>query len=153
MSDDSPLPPNKRGTNPRSWENLIKSKPGDPSRNPTGKNGRVRREIVAAFMEEPSGSDPDICKGRRVLESIYRRALKGSDQAAKTLLEHWKGKPSQEVDLTSSDGSMSPLGEVVTYRVPDNGRGPKATDPNVKPPASGTMPTVPETDNGGTDHD
>ena len=54
MSDDSPFPPSKRGTNPRSLANLRPSKPGEPSRNPEGHNGRRRSELIAAVPDAVS---------------------------------------------------------------------------------------------------
>jgi len=119
MSDDSPFPPNKRGTNPRSLANLRPRHKGDPSPNKTGYNGRNRADRVAAFLEEVD--DTTIgkrlqatigCPGvSRIYALLHREWLRGmgkSEIASKTLIEQWAGRPKQQVDLTSSDRSMSP---------------------------------------------
>lgn len=107
MSDDSPKP--ERKPNP-GWANLRPPIQKGEVRNPKGNNGRVRAEVVAAFLEESTETDPNVCKGRKVLEKTYAQALKGNVQAQKLLIEHWKGKPKQQLDLSSEDGSMSPMG-------------------------------------------
>lgn len=107
---DSPFPPDKsedvsgdapkygRGQNPRSRCNLIApAKPGEV-RNPKGHNGQTKSEILAMVMEEPSESDPERRKIEMVVRAQYRRALRGSDQAAKTLIEHYKGLPSRPMN-------------------------------------------------------
>jgi hypothetical protein len=118
MADDL-NPPSKRGTNPRSLGNLKPSYPGQPGRNPTGNNGRTRAETVAKFLEETD----DTAMGKALLEKVgcpggtrirgllHREWLAGmgkSDLARKTLIEQYAGRPKQQVDLTSSDRSMSP---------------------------------------------
>ena len=120
MADDSPFPPSKRGTNPRSLANLRPHVKGDPSRNPEGHNGRVRAERVAEFLEAPEDTDiglkiirklglPDNTPRIDVL--LHREFLAGlgkSDLARKGLREQYAGRPRQQMDLTSSDRSMSP---------------------------------------------
>ena len=122
MSDDSPFPPSKRGTNPRSLANLRPSKPGEPSRNPEGHNGRRRSELIAAFLESPEDTDigkkliaklglpPGTPRIIAILQREVLAALGKSDLARKGLREQFGGKPRISADLTSSDGSMSPLG-------------------------------------------
>jgi hypothetical protein len=114
MSDD-PFPPSKRGTNPRSLANLIPpAAKGEPSRNPKGNNGRVRGEIVAAFLAEvdstPIGIElmkkvgcPD---GSRIKALLHREWLAGmgkSEPARKTLIEYAAGRapeaPESLVDI------------------------------------------------------
>ena len=119
MSDDSPFPPSKRGKNPRSLGNLRPGVKGEPSRNPAGNNGRTRAETVANFLEETD----DTAMGKTLLEKVgcpggtrirgllHREWLAGmgkSDLARKTLIEQYAGRPKQQLDLTSSDRSMSP---------------------------------------------
>ena len=121
MSDDSPFPPDKRGTNPRSLANLKPRRKGDPSPNKTGFNGRTRAERVAAFLEEvddtPIGKSlmakvgcPGVSRIEAVLHREWLAAMGKSDLARKGLREAYAGKPRQAVDLESPDGSMSPLG-------------------------------------------
>jgi hypothetical protein len=118
MADDSPFPPSKRGTNPKSLGNLRPGTKGEV-RNPAGNNGRTRAETVAKFLEETD----DTAMGKALLEKVgcpggtrirgllHREWLAGmvkSDLARKTLIEQYAGRPKQQLDLTSSDRSMSP---------------------------------------------
>jgi len=122
MSDDSPFPPDKRGKNPNSLANLIKSKPGDPSRNPTGKNGRTRVERIAKILEGAAATSVELAMVKKlglpedtplIDALVHREVIAGlgkSDAARKGLREQYAGRPRQQVDLSSEDGSMSPLG-------------------------------------------
>jgi hypothetical protein len=74
-------------------------------RNPLGKNGRERSDYVVGILSEMDRGQPLIW---HVVKAQIRRARKGSDAAAKTLIEHFKGRAKVEVDLISSDRSMSP---------------------------------------------
>ena len=123
MSDDaekpSPFPPSKSGKNPRSLANLRPGVAGEPPRNPEGHNGRTRAETVAKFLEETD----DTAMGKALLEKVgcpggtrirgllhreWLAAMGKSDLARKTLIEQYAGRPKQQLDLTSSDRSMSP---------------------------------------------
>ena len=74
-------------------------------RNPLGKNGRERSDYIVGVLSELDRGQPRI---RRILLAGYRRSLRGSDVAFKALVEQWGGKARQQLDLTSSDRSMSP---------------------------------------------
>ena len=128
MADDKPTPPPapwpevtaalddevKRKTPPH-WKRLVRAqslanlrpcRPGEV-RNPKGKNGFRRTEFIAAWLETPTLTDPDKTRIEKVLETQYARALKGSDPAAKVLLEFYGGKPRQQMDVTSGNKSLS----------------------------------------------
>lgn len=75
-------------------------------RNPTGKNGRERSDYVVSVLEERDKNG--VSHIRRILLKQIQRAERGSDQAGKTLIDHYKGKARLEIDHTSSDRSMSP---------------------------------------------
>lgn len=119
MADDSPFPPSKRGTNPRSLANLIPAVKGEPSRNPTGKNGRTRAELIAKILEAPAATATELAMIRKLglpddtplIEAlVHREVLAGfgkSDLARKGLREHFAGKPRQQVDVTSDDEKLS----------------------------------------------
>ena len=83
-------------------------KPGE-TRNPSGKNGRKQAAALIKWLEEPS-TDPDKMRIERVWEKLYLAALKGSVPAGKVLVEQHGGRPKQQIDLSSVDGSMSPHG-------------------------------------------
>lgn len=131
MADDSPFPPSKRGTNPRSLGNLRPSVKGEPSRNPEGKNGRTRAETVAAFLEEKDDTDigrallakvgcPDGTRIRGLLHRAWLAGMGKSDLARKTLIEQYAGRPKQQVEVTGEGGSAL---KVIAF-LPDNGHGP-----------------------------
>ena len=114
------FPPSKRGTNPRSLANLRPAKPGDPPLNPTGYNGRTRAERVAKILEGPAVTDLERTMVRKLglpddtplIEALVHREIAAgfgkSDLARKGLREQYAGRPRQQMDLTSSDRSMSP---------------------------------------------
>lgn len=121
MADDSPFPPSKRGTNPRSLGNLRPPvKKGDPPLNPEGRNGRSRAERVAKILEGPAVTSVELAMVRKLglpdetplIEAlVHREVLAGfgkSDLARKGLREQYAGKPRAQVDLSSEDGSMTP---------------------------------------------
>jgi hypothetical protein len=125
MSDDSPFPPNKRGTNPKSLANLRPRHKGDPSPNTTGYNGRNRADKLAAFLEEvdqtPIGKSLMAkvgCPGVSRIEAIWHRewlaGMGKSDLARRGLREAYSGRPHQAIDLSSKDGSMSPTRKPTT---------------------------------------
>ena len=122
---DSPFPPNKRGTNPRSLANLRPRHKGDPSPNKTGYNGRNRADRVAAFLEEVDDTAigkglqarigcPGVSRIEAVLHREWLAAMGKSDLARKGLREAYAGRPHQAVDLSSKDGSMSPTRKPTT---------------------------------------
>lgn len=101
--------------------NLRPAKRGEV-RNPTGKNGRTRSELIAAFLEKADDTELGRNMAKKlglpadsprivvVLQRLYTMGLGKSEPALKTLAEFFGGKPRQQVDLSSEDGSMSPLG-------------------------------------------
>jgi hypothetical protein len=103
------IPGNDRGTKEerraRRLANLRSPIKKGEVRNPTGRNGRERSDYIVGILDELDKGEPRI---RRVVLAAYRRALKGSDPAAKFLGEQYGGKARQLIDLTSSDRSMSP---------------------------------------------
>lgn len=100
----------------RGYANLRPPKPGEV-RNPKGNNGRKRNELVAEILEEP---DEDVKESTRIREVVLatvklaKSGEIGASAAQKTLIEQYGGKPKAQVDLTSSDGSMSPSGGLET---------------------------------------
>ena len=88
----------------RSRANLRPVKKGEV-RNPLGKNGRDRSDYVVGILSETDKGRPYIW---HIVQAQIKRARRGSDVAAKTLIDHFKGRAKVEVDLTSSDRSMSP---------------------------------------------
>jgi hypothetical protein len=120
MSDDSPFPPDKRGKNPRSLANLIKSKPGDPSLNPKGNNGRSRAEYVAAFLDRADDTDLGKMLVKKVglpeessrIDALLQRdfiaGMGKSENARRLLIEQYAGRAAVKMDVTSSDGSLGP---------------------------------------------
>ena len=119
---DSPFPPDKRGKNPRSLANLRKPFGKGECHNPEGKNGRTRAEFVAAFLERADdtaigkamirklGLPEDTPRIAAILQRDFIAGLGKSEQARKGLREAYAGRPKQQVDLSSEDGSMSPMG-------------------------------------------
>ena len=90
----------------RSLANLEKNKiKKGEVRNKLGKNGRERSGYIVGILDELDKGEPRI---RKVILAAYKRALRGSDPAAKFLGEQYGGKARQLIDLTSSDRSMSP---------------------------------------------
>lgn len=89
---------------------------GEPSRNPTGKNGhRARQELVADILAEkeddPKAPQPGETRIRNVVLALARETYAGgpgAQAAGKTLLEQFAGKARQQVDLSSEDGSLRP---------------------------------------------
>ena len=120
MADDSSPPPSKRGTNPRSLGNLRPSVKGEPSRNPEGHNGRTRAERVAKILDGKAATEIELAMVRKlglpddtplIDALVHREVLAGlgkSDLARKGLREQYAGRPKQQVDLSSEDGTMSP---------------------------------------------
>jgi hypothetical protein len=82
------------------------ARPGE-ARNPTGYNGRDKSKIVIEFLEmkDATKDKPRILV---LLESMYVRAQLGHSVAMRALCEQYLGKPKQAIDVSSSDGSMSP---------------------------------------------
>jgi hypothetical protein len=126
MSDDSPFPPSKSGKNPNSLANLRPARKGDPSPNPTGKNGRTRSEVVAAFLEEVDDTElgkalqakigcPGVSRIHAVLHREWLAAMGKSDLARKGLRESYAGKPRVPVEMTGADGAV--LGGVMLVPV------------------------------------
>lgn len=107
----------------RSLANLEKNKiKKGEVRNPRGLNGRQRSEHVAAFLDQPEDTERGRALIRRlglpddtpridvILHREFRDALGKGGLARKGLREQYAGKPRQQVDMSSDDGSMSPLG-------------------------------------------
>jgi len=84
----------------RSLANLEKHKiKKGEIRNPTGKNGRERSDYVVSVLEEQDTHG--VSHIRKVILKAISRAEHGSDQAIKTVIDHYKGKARLEVDVTS----------------------------------------------------
>ena len=131
MPNDFLDPPSKRGTNPRSLANLHPQKAGEPGPNPTGKNGRTRGEYVAKFLDAPADTEIELQLVRKLglpddtprIDVILRRefiaSLGRSERGRQGLREQYAGKPRQQMDLSSEDGSMSPIAiDVVFSKTP-----------------------------------
>jgi len=98
-----------RGRNPRSLANLAKYGPKQGEvRNKTGRNGRTGQAEIVKFLKEPSETDKDRSKFRRIIEKMYAKAIAGDAVAARTLIEQYAGKPKQAMDLSNSDQTMRP---------------------------------------------
>ena len=126
MPNDFIDPPSKRGTNPRSLANLHPQKAGEPGPNPTGKNGRTRGEYVAKFLDAPADTEIELQLVRKLglpddtprIDVVLRRefiaSLGKSERGRQGLREQYAGKPRQQMDLSSEDGSMSPSRKATT---------------------------------------
>jgi hypothetical protein len=84
-------------------------KPGE-TRNPTGNNGRKKQAALIRWLEEATEKGQPQTRIERVWQAMYLEAIKGDVNAGKALMEQHGGKPRQQLDLSSEDGSMSPLG-------------------------------------------
>lgn len=63
------------------------------SGNPTGRNGRDKANEIAAFLDMPETIEANRTRFEEVVESLFRSAVRGDTQAAKTLIEYKLGKP------------------------------------------------------------
>jgi hypothetical protein len=106
------LPANERATTKaerraRSLANLEKHKiKKGEVRNPLGLNGRERSDYVVSVLEEQDKQG--VSHIRRILMKQIERAKRGSDQAGKTLIDHYKGKARLEVDVTTAGRPLVP---------------------------------------------
>lgn len=110
MSDDSPFPPNKSGKHPNSVANLIRSKPGDPSLNPTGKNGRSANHMAFLAWLDGKSNTSDKSRIDHVRTAVYTSSLMPGPKGAadrKLIIEQYHGKAKQQIDLSSDDGSVA----------------------------------------------
>lgn len=90
----------------RQMKNLKPYGPGETG-NREGKNGAKWLSEFRRFFDSKATSQDERSRFYFVCQKLYANALKGSDSAIKTIVEHMKGKAVESVDLTSSDGSMS----------------------------------------------
>jgi hypothetical protein len=110
-------------------------------RNPLGRNGRTRAEIVAQVMEEADEDEPESMKIERVVRAMYKRAIKNSDLAAKTLVEQYAGKAvAQTVQMLDASGRpVDPSGPMqISVSFVSTGPQPVITEAR----ADGTFATV-----------
>jgi len=103
----------------KGWANLRPAAPGEV-RNKDGINGRHRADYIAAFLDRADNTE----LGRRMIVNlgmpadtpridalIQRDVLAGlgpNENARRLLIEQYGGRAKQQVDVTSSDRSMSP---------------------------------------------
>lgn len=143
-----------------------KGESGNPGGQPS--KGKVRDYQDFAAGIPPEASDPvtgepivnpetgkPYTRDEMVMQATFRCAIdiKRSDCTRAQLAwnAYVRGQPktgnAMEKAAAGAAGAQVAGARVVTYRIPDNGRGPRAEDPNVKAPApGGPMPAVPETD-------
>lgn len=142
------------------------------SGNPGGKpgKGKVREYQDFASRVPPECVDPETGEPRinpetgepytrdeMVMQATFRCAIdtKRNDctraQLAWNAYVRGQPKTGQAMEKAAEGQAAVAGARVVTYRIPDNGRGPRADNPNVKPPApapGGPMPAVPTSDAG-----
>jgi hypothetical protein len=127
MSDDAPRPTlTPEGAAAKAAElkakrcaNLLPPiKPGE-TRNPTGNNGRKKQAALIRWLEEATEKGHPQTRIERVWQAMYLEAIKGDVNAGKALMEQHGGKPRQQLDLSSEDGTMSPLAiDVIFSKTP-----------------------------------
>ena len=94
------------------------TKPGEV-RNPTGNNGRKKQAALIRWLEEATEKGQPQTRIERVWQAMYLEAIKGDVNAGKALMEQHGGKPRQQLDLSSEDGTMSPLAiDVIFSKTP-----------------------------------
>ena len=94
---------NRGGRTPSKWLHELLSAAND-----TSAEGKTRREAIGMHLLSIATSWEVKTKGAG--ESAIQVAdAKNAIEAAKLLLGYDMGKPAESVDLTSSDGSMSPV--------------------------------------------
>jgi len=89
---------NKNG-NPKTLKPFKKG--NDPRRNITGKNA-VLPELKEAMALLLSTTTADKTNLEKLLNSLYLKALKGSEKAAELILKYAYGDPKQAIDITSA---------------------------------------------------
>lgn len=99
-------------------ENLKPIQPGEV-RNPKGINGRAAREAFVAWAEQ---TDASLTGGKTriqaVDEAIFKKAIRGGNQAQKLFVEQYRGRARQHIEVTGDAGNGPP----VTFLIPENGR-------------------------------
>jgi hypothetical protein len=144
------------------------------SGNPGGKPGKGKIRTYQDFAAEvppecidPETGEPSInpdtgkpyTRDDMVMQATFRCAIdlhrNDCTRAQLAWNAYVRGTAKTGDAMEKAAGGMElPGAKVVTYRIPDNGRGPRADDPNVRAPAvGGPMPAVPETDGGDIDGD
>jgi hypothetical protein len=103
-------------SSPPKYHNLKPQRAGEPNHNPSGKNGRMRRDIIAAFLDETDatalgqalikkiGCSPETSRIYALLHRTWIAAMSRSDHARKVLLEQYAGKPKQQMDVAMNNG-------------------------------------------------
>lgn len=81
--------------------------PKGVSGNPNGRPKRIPE--LDKLMAEVMGEEKDGVSAMEViLKALRAKAAKGDIRAAEVILNYGYGKPKQQVDHTSSDGSLKP---------------------------------------------
>jgi len=93
-------------------ENLIPAKKGEV-RNPKGRTP-VLPELKAAIAKCLADEKDGLTALDAILLALRARAMKGDVRAAQELLDRGFGKSLNNIDLKSSDGSMTPTQTIIT---------------------------------------
>jgi len=108
---DKPIPgkDEPKTSRERQLANLRPAQKGEV-RNPDGKNGREGSEAWRKFLDAFDPTDKSKTRRLRMHETWYELILEKDTNALKLGVEQDMGRAKQQIDLTSEDGSMSPLG-------------------------------------------
>lgn len=94
----------------RNAGNLKPFKPGQ-SGNPSGRNGSRWTAEFRAFFDTPTASG--VSRFTAVLQAVYASALRGSEQAQKTIIDHMKGRAKEEESENPGAGNGGAFGVLV----------------------------------------
>ena len=123
--------------NPNSLKNLRPPWPKGKSANPKGAPAGVRIARLCDIVEYAKIEVvPGKSRDEAVTESLYAKARKGDARALALWFDRVHGKVTDKVDLSSSDGTMSPPVTSIAVVLVDPSD-PNATDPDEAGPAEG----------------
>lgn len=144
-----------------------KGQSGNPGGQPSKGKVRDYQDFASRIPPEcidPATGEPAInpetgdpyTRDEMVMQATFRCAIdiKRNDctraQLAWNAYVRGQPKTAAAIEKSAEAGQQVAGARVVTYRIPDNGRGPRSGDPNVRAPSpsAGPMPAVPETDIG-----
>jgi hypothetical protein len=117
-------------------------RPGDPPRNPLGKNGSEWLKAFRDFFEEipgeklPKGAprvEPGDNRHLIAIRALFRNMIIGSDASLKLGIEQLQGRARQHIEVSGDLGNGPP----VTFLIPENGRD---VVPEDSAPADGKQP-------------
>ena len=128
--------------NPNSLKNLRPPWPKGKSANPKGAPAGVRIARLCDIVEYAKIEVvPGKSRDEAVTESLYAKARKGDARALALWFDRVHGKVTDKVDLSSSDGTMSPPVTSIAIVLVDpsdpDAKDPDADDPEDADPAGG----------------